>query len=755
MKSLYKSTLRLLLVIVSYCGFIQSTQAHSVQMAYCGNCGGNLRLWIEHWHSTASPGTTTMTISLTVNGTTTTTTGSPLTNIQNVPLNQLPGCTTAPTVFYSCPGRANTYNDWVNYDFLNVPCGVPVQITVVSGNSAFTSDGCNLMPASTGTFTIPCVQQAGASFVPPLNVCLGGQMQFIDLSAPAGQITWLWDFGDGNTSTQQHPTHTYAAPGNYNVKLTVTTSLNCPDDTTIQVTVEDVPQPAFNVVRGCTGTPTAFTDVSVITFGSIGSWFWDFGDGNTSTNQNPTNVYAVGGTYTVKLIATSSGGCVDSMSRQIFIPTSPTADLTMDTFVCFGDQAQFTDLSTIAVPGAFTHLVWDFGVPAPVTNDTSNLPTPTYQYGMPGTYNVTLVVQGDSQCVDTARGTIEVGNKPVVDFDLSHECHGTAHQFTDQSTTPVPAVANWAWDFGDGNTDNTQNPTHTYNNPGSYNVKLIAWDHPSCPDSLERIVHVHDVPIAEFEGDEVAGCHVHCTDFTNQSTVANGLIVTNQWTMGDGYSYGSLDVNHCFENPGLTVKTFDVTLTVTTDSGCTDTESKAAYITVYPNPIAAFIPDPPLVNVDAPEIWFDNESTGGTQHTWDFGDGTGSTSKNPTHVFPDTGTYTVWLYEENQWGCRDSTYKNVRVDPVWQIYVPNAYTPGNTDGINDRWRPKTVGVTDITTTVFNRWGGLVWKGEGLDASWDGMVKGERVETETFVWRVQMITILGEHKEFWGKVTLLK
>ncbi len=754
MKSLFKGTLPLLLVIVSFCGFNNVADAHTVQMAYCGNCGGNLRLWVEHWHGAAQPSSTTMTISLTVGATTTTTTGPPIVNIQNTPLNQLPGCTTAPVVFYSCPGRANTYNDWVNFDFLGVPCGVPISITVVAGNTVFTTDGCNQMPASTGNFTIPCVQAAGASFVPPLNVCLGAPMQFIDLSGPAGQITWLWDFGDGNSSTQQHPTHTYALPGNYNVKLTVTTSLNCPDDTTIQVTVEDYPTPNFTANIECTGLPTQFNDQSTITFGSITQWNWDFGDGNTSTQQSPTHTYLVGGNYNVKLVATSSGGCVDSVIQAIFVPTMPTANMTMDSAICFGDIANFQDLSTIAAPGSMTHLLWDFGVPPPVSNDTSNLTAPTYNYGLPGTYNVTMVVTGDGQCRDTARGTIIVENKPVTAFAVTHECEGTANQFTDQSLTPINSVTNWAWDFGDGNTSTQQNPTHIYGAPGTYTVKMVSWVVPQCPDSMERKVHVHDNPETDFVANNLAGCHPLCTDFTNQTQIARGTIETYLWNLGDGNTFGSTDVSHCYENKTLSVRTFDVTLTATSDSGCTDIETKTAYITVYPRPIASFNPDPDIVNADASTVTFENRSGGGTIHTWDFGDGTGSAAKNPKHTYQDTGKYIVWLYEENQWGCRDSTWKPIKVLPVWHVYIPNAFTPG-ADIINNTWKAETFGIVEMTTYIYDRWGEKIWVGEGLDAAWDGKYKDQKTETETFVYLIVCKTILGEHKEFRGKVTLLK
>ncbi|NCP45774.1 MAG: hypothetical protein GW818_04960, partial [Flavobacteriales bacterium] len=122
----------LILFLLSLFGINAVSIAHSVQVGYCFNCNGDLRIWVEHWHSTENPATTTMTIDVTVNGVTTTQTGSPNASIQNTPVGSLPGCTTPITIFGTCP-QANNYQDWVAYDFLGMPVGVPITITIISG----------------------------------------------------------------------------------------------------------------------------------------------------------------------------------------------------------------------------------------------------------------------------------------------------------------------------------------------------------------------------------------------------------------------------------------------------------------------------------------------------------------------------------------------------------------------------------------------------------------------------------------------
>ncbi len=916
MKNLLSKKLwSLVLLAMLSLGSINQVQAHAVQLTYCASCASTLRLWFEHWHSTEAVTSTTMTISITIGGTTTTTTGNPLTNLQNTPITNLPGCNAPPIVFASCPGTANTYNDWVNFDYNNVPCGVPINITVVSGSTAFTMDGCGMYPASTGTFTIPCnVNKPVSSFIPPAAVCLGVPMTFTDNSTGGNPTLFYdWDFGDGSpNSTAQNPTHTYTAPGNYCVTLkTKKTIGGCEDDTTICVVVEDQPNPNFTFAPKCSGFGTPFTDASTIGTGTITQWSWDFGDGNTSTQQSPTHAYANCGNYNVKLVVTSQGGCTDSITQVVAIPCSPNAQFTFDT-VCFGNPTSFTDLST-APGGPITIWQWNFGggtsnnqnpqhtfgtigthtvtltvtssdgctdsiskqvdihaTPSPafaapaVCNGfptqftdqstanpgvvslwswdfggtgNSTIQHPTHQFPGPGTYNVKLVVGTGPTCQDSVTIPVTVNDQPVAGFTTADVCYGNIVSFTDGSNINTGNIQSWFWDFGDNSgTSTNQHPTYNYGAPGvytvklvvtsdqgcmdsttvvvnvfpqpvvnfsrntvcdgtpmqfsdlttmvgggnpnlvwdfdglgnsaaptpsflfpacgSYDVKLTALDPQGCVDSVTKTIYVNCNPVVDFVADVVDGCAPVCPNFTNNTTIAGGNIATWSWNFGDGSNGASQNPSHCYDNTGLTLLTYDVTLTATSDSGCVTTVTKPSYISAFPWPIANFGTEPDIVKISEPDITFPNWSKGANTWTWDFGDGGTDLAYSPTHTYKDTGNYTVWLYIENQWGCRDSTAKVVRVDPEVFIYIPNAFTPTG-DGINDSWRAKFWGVEEANTFVFDRWGELIWEGHELDSRWDGTYKGQKAKTDTYVYLLKVKTVLGEHQEYRGKVTLLK
>ena len=133
---------------------ISQLYSHSVQVQYCISCNGDLRIWLEHWHGTQDPNSTTMTISVTINGVTNTITSVPGGGVINMLPNSLPGCSTPITYVTGCPGEENNYDDWVYYDFPGLPTNVPISFTIISGNTAFTMDGCGMYPLNVDC-TIP------------------------------------------------------------------------------------------------------------------------------------------------------------------------------------------------------------------------------------------------------------------------------------------------------------------------------------------------------------------------------------------------------------------------------------------------------------------------------------------------------------------------------------------------------------------------------------------------------------------------
>jgi PKD repeat protein len=211
------------------------------------------------------------------------------------------------------------------------------------------------------------------------EVCLGTTTQFTNqssASAPDTIISWNWNFDDGsNAATLQNPTHVYANFGVYDVRLIVTTVSGLRD--TVINTVEVYPVPDVSIsaspFTGCQPLTIDFTSNTTIdTSGSIASWLWDFDDGTTSTQQNPTHSYWELFIHTVHLTVTSNGGCTDSATRDIFVLQNPVCDFTAS-LISLNDSSpivNFTNLSS----GGNIDLLWDFG------DGTSSTEIQSYSY---------------------------------------------------------------------------------------------------------------------------------------------------------------------------------------------------------------------------------------------------------------------------------------------------------------------------------------------------------------------------------------
>ena len=207
--------------------------------------------------------------------------------------------------------------------------------------------------------------------------------------------------------------------------------------------------------------------------------------------------------------------------------------------------------------------------------------------------------------------------------------------FTDQSTGEITS---WLWDFGDGNTDSTRNPIHTYASPGTYTVTLTVTG-PGGGDTALKADYItvnYPAIVADFAATPTSGPAPLTVSFTDQST---GDITSWLWNFGDGNTDSTRNPIHTYASPG----TYTVTLTVSGPDG-SDTAVKADYITVnYPAPVAAFAAAP--TSGPAPlTVSFIDQSTGEiTSWLWDFGDGSTDSTQTPTHTYTSPGTYTVTL----------------------------------------------------------------------------------------------------------------
>ena len=446
-------------------------------------------------------------------------------------------------------------------------------------------------------------------------------VQFTDQST--GNITaYLWDFGDGTTSSEQNPLHTYQGDGTYTVTLTVGSADGRTDSHSEDVTVATPISAGFNAQ--ISGLDVQFTNQST---GSIASLAWDFGDGTTSNEVNPLHTYSGGGTYTVILTVNSADGRTDSHSEDITVATPLVASFNAQ---INGLDAQFVNQSS----GDVASVTWDFG-----DGTTSNDVNPLHTYPAGGTYTVTLTVGSADGRTNSTNQPVTVAAPLVANF--SAQPNGLDVQFTNQSSGDVASVA---WDFGDGATSNDVNPLHTYAGSGTYTVTLTIGSAAGRTDSHSEDVTVAAPLVANFTA-QPNGLDVQ---FTNQSS---GDVASVAWDFGDGATSNDVNPLHTYSAGG----TYTVTLTIGSADGRTDSHSED--VTVAAPLVANFSAQP-----NGLDVQFTNQSSGDVASVaWDFGDGATSNDVNPLHTYPAGGTYTVTLTIGAADGSSTSTNQPVTV----------------------------------------------------------------------------------------------
>jgi gliding motility-associated-like protein len=489
------------------------------------------------------------------------------------------------------------------------------------------------------------------------GACNGTTIQFNDASIPFGATTvtdWNWDFGDGNASILQNPTHVYSTVGTYDVTLQITDLEGCASTLTQTLDLIESPVSDFNFVVGCDGATVEFTDITVpVGANIITDWNWDFGDGNTSSVQNPIHVFSVSGTYDVTLQITDSEGCSTTLTQTLNLLASPAADFNF-AVECNGTTIAFTDATVPVGASVITDWNWNFG-----DGNTSNVQNPIHAYSVFGTYDVTLQVTDSEGCSRTLTQTLNLTQSPVADFNFAVECDGTTIDFTD-ATAPfgTSILTDWSWDFGDGNTSIAQNPTHVFSASGTYDVTLQVSDSDGCSVTLTQTLNLIESPVADFNFDvECDGTNIAFTDAT--VPVGTSIITAWNWDFGDGNT--SIVQNPTHDYAGS--DTYAVVLEVIDSDGCTRTLSQN--LDILESQIADFT--------------FNETCQGGTTNfsdasslgmgiinawSWNFGDGNTSSAQNPNNTYVNVGVYDVELTVATADGCSNSLVQQVEIHAI-------------------------------------------------------------------------------------------
>jgi gliding motility-associated-like protein len=663
------------------------------------------------------------------------------------------------TVTLTAPPGAASYS-WSGPGIVGSNTGQVITVNVAGTYSVVMTSsqgGCT----STLSITLTSfVQRPFAIFSAPA-VCSGNATQFTDHSTGAVTINhWEWDFdGDGIVDdSTQNPAHTFPGPGIYPVHLQIN-SPPCSADTTINVLVIATPVASFTFSPACMNAATVFTNTST---GNPNTFSWDFGDGHQSTTQNPAHIYTTTGIFTVTLISTfNPGGCTNSATQVVSVYPLPVPSFTAAA-VCNEQTTVFMNNSTINAPDSIRTTAWDFGDPISGNYNSSTLVNPTHMFSTAGTFNVMLTLTSNHGCVNNVIVPVEVDALPEASFSNTSVCLNSPVVFTDMSTiaSNTSTINHWIWNFGDAGVSGLQNPTHTYATAGTYTASLIVFSDKGCSDTITKQVVVSALPVVKFTGDSLMHCTPWCVNFTDSSTVSGGNISTWTWNFGDGTLPLVQTVHgperHCYNVPG----TYSVTLTVTSDQGCSSTLVRPNYVTTWPIPEAAFASNPTVTSVENPVVNFTDHSTGANTWLWTFGDGdtTNAHITNPIHSYPsdNPGTYTVQLIVTNRFGCSDSSTAQIVVGSDFDFYIPNCFTP-NGDGKNDIFFGYGVGIIQYRLQIFDRWGNFIYQSNDLYSGWDGKVQGSSVmcQEDVYVWKVDLMDVFNKKHNYIGHVSLVR
>ena len=565
----------------------------------------------------------------------------------------------------------------------------------------------------TGTFsqdiTVQNLPTADFTSPDPDDCQIPSSISFSSLPGPS-VATYLWDFGDGGTSTAANPSHTYTSFGSYTVTLTVFSAGGCSFTVTktnfVNIQPLDV---GFEVdqFEGCAPLTVVFNDTTSAPTG-ITTWLWDFGTGVTSTVSNPTYTFNTPGCYDISLTVGSAAGCsatldipsgicVGTDATAFFnVPDTSCPAVTVDVLTAGLDEVDVlidgAFLSTITSPGA-TMLIPSVPV------GFHDLTLVSYNYGCPDTFQTSIYILEPVDSVIT----------------ILRDCADPYQVTFIISPIIADSSCGWEWDLGDGTIiANVDTLVYTYASPGFYplGIEVFCYDLGTCGSLAAGGLTITD-PVADF----ISALDFSCTfpvaiNFDDESTDGFNDVLTYAWVFGDGGTAFVSGPTRNYTSAGE----FIVQLTVTDVNGCTDTHLDTVNIS---NLVADFSWLPLCSALDI-EITDATVAIGGDITNWllTFGDGSFTNVVPPAtlgsvvHGYPSEGNFDVTLQVTNEFGCVDDItleVNNIFLDADFEVDdpLPCAGQPVNFEnlsvgtGLTYFWDFGVPGILSDTSNLFS------------------------------------------------------
>jgi gliding motility-associated-like protein len=550
------------------------------------------------------------------------------------------------------------------------------------------------------TITTPVTPTISANG--PTTFCAGGSVTLTSSSATNNS----WSTGETTQSI------TVTSAGNYTV--TAGTAGCSSTSTPINITISTPNTPTISA----NGPLTFCAGSSVLLNSSESSGnVWSTGE----TTQSIT--VSASGNYTVTAGTTGCSATSSQITVTVNTPITPTISANGPTTFCTGDNVTLTSSSA-------TGNTWSTGE----TTQSINVTTA-------GTYTVTVDNNGCTASSAATTVTVTSPANPTITSNGSTTiCAGSSVTLSSNQAT-----GNF-WSTG------ATSQSITVNTAGTY---FLTTTSSGCTSTSTPIqVTVQPTPTATFSADILSGCVPLTVNFSGP---ADGVNCT--YTIEGGITLNGCNSSFTFAQPGC----YDVTFTSVLN-GCSATGIQTNMICVDAPPTAYFIENPTIFTYDSENITFNNLSQNAISYSWDFGDGTNTSTTNPTHLFSDTyNGYSVTLTATSASGCTDQYSVAIAYDDDQLIfYVPNAFTPDN-DLFNQTFQPIfTSGYdpTDYSLQIFNRWGEIIFESKNTEIGWDGSYGKNHeipiVQDDVYTWKINFKTSKNdERKDFVGHVTLIR
>lgn len=528
--------------------------------------------------------------------------------------------------------------------------------------------------------SIKVYPQIKADFRFPQSInCNPFSVTFKDSSTYPNVVSkyYEWDFGDGNTSADREPEHTFnnytSAIATYPVKLTVTSDQNCTSTITRNISVYPYIEAIFSVdsVKGCSPFPVQIINSSK---GSVTQYLWEYEPGNVAVNSSSNFIHTYTNTTTVpsnrylKLIASNTNGQCTSRD-SILLTIYPEVNSLFTTNViegCNPLEIQYTNRSG---PGSVpVEWNWIFGDGA--TDNIKRNTTHTFRNltANERTFTTKLISTSIYKCSDTSSMDITV--YPFIDADFSFpDAEGCSPKTVTITNNSSPGVNGYYWIFDDNQTSTVSAPifNHIYRNTGTstrtFMPKLVVNYNGQCHDTATQSLQVYPEVTAMFEEDTLKGCHPFHIDFTNLSRNATYY----DWKFGDRGTSSKFQTDHTYYNFSNVDSVYTITLKARSTSDCESSITKQ--VTVYPKP-KAIIDLEDAVDCPPFAVKIDNLSEAGDFYTYTFGDGESLVAtdlSSVTHVYdnhtPDIATYNLNLFVQSIYNCTNEITQSIDVFP--------------------------------------------------------------------------------------------